>query len=505
MNLNLSSHLNHGGGIIIVGIIFFLISCVSKKPISKVRSKVVSKPRQVGPAYVSKKKSPPLPEPPKDVKFPVVKKKVLKNGFEVLAVEYHELPVIYLRFILEIGSMYDPSELPGLGRLVANMLREGTRKRSSEEIAEEIESLGAELEIEIDPDYVEIRVRGLKDHLKNLLEILSDMILHPIFPVKEFKKLLQRERDRLTVELSNPTYLLKRELQRALYREHPYSRMDISYETLTKVKRRDLKLFWQKNYVPSKAFLVVAGDIDLEGLWQEIEKNFAIWKEKSISLPSFSMPPLRQKREVIVVDRPGSVQSSIMIGNIALSRNDPEYIQFLVANQIIGGGASSRLFMNLREQKGYTYGAYSYIMSFKYPGIFYAWTQTQTKFTTESVVEILKEFEKMREKPAKESELKEAKAYLSGVFPIMIETPGKIATMVALRKIYNLPEDYWDTYRSMIEAVTLEDVLKVSKKYINPNSSLIVVVGKADEIKDALQKFGPLTVISPHTPNSTLP
>jgi predicted Zn-dependent peptidase len=239
----------------------------------------------------------------------------------------------------------------------------------------------------------------------------------------------------------------------------------------------------------------VVGDVTPEQVKSVAERTLGKWKKRDVKRPVYAAPPVRSAREIIVVDRPASVQSQISIANLALKRNSPDFVPLLVANQVLGGSAASRLFMDLREKRSLTYGAYSRVDESVDVGAFRGYAAVRTPVTGEAVGAFLEHFERIVKEPVPEGELDAAHRYLADSFPLQIETADRVADLLADLRVYSLPEDYWDSFRSMIRKVSVNDALAAAKAYIHPDSMVIVVVGTAAEVVPQLEKFGPVRVV----------
>ncbi len=441
---------------------------------------------------------PPPPGEPRDVRFPQVHTKALGNGMEVDVVGYHALPVLYLQLVVRSGGIHDPEGIAGLAAGVAQMLKEGTRTRSSRDIAEAVEFVGGDLSTDADQESITIRYRVLKEHAPAALDLMADLVRNPSFPDAEIRKLKRRELDRLAVSVTDPGWLATREFFRALYGPaHPYRVFDSTPASIEKIARAKLVDFHRRHVVASNAHLIAVGDVDPDAFTAEVERAFAGWtrgRAPERDLPAVS--PAKGRR-VILVDRPRSVQTQIFIGNLALRRRDDDYIALRVSNQVLGGNASARLFLDLRERRSLTYGAYSRIDELPDVSPWRASAAVRSEVTEQALDAFFENFERWRTEAASDEELGNAKTYLTGVFPILIETPANVADMVASIRELGLPRDYWDTYRSRVAGVDAPIALAAARRYVDPANMLIVLVGEAPRIESVAAHFGPVEVVSP--------
>ncbi len=441
------------------------------------------------------REAPPASGPRRDVAFPTVTRSTLPNGLELNTVEWHQLPVVYIRLVVRSGGETDPARLPGLSDLVAQMLREGTKNRSSAELAEAVEFLGADMSTSADTENVEIVFRAMRGHLDDAMRIVAEVATSPAFANAELEKLRRRELDRLALSARNPSWLVRREFYKRLYGDHPYAHVDTTVDAVRRVRRSDLQRWHRTHFVPSNAFLVVTGDVTPEEVARIGGEAFGRWSGRPVVAADRPAPPERAAREVVIVDRPGSAQSVIVTGNLAIDRKSEEWIPLEVANQILGGSAASRLFMDLRERRSLTYGAYSTVHPRIDVGPFVASTSVRTEVTDEAVGAILEHLDRIVAEPPSDTEIADAGRFLADSFPLRIDTPASIASMVEQLRVFGLPDDYFDVYRSRVLEVTPADALAAAQRSIHPDKSLIVVVGEASAFAEALRRFGAVTIV----------
>jgi predicted Zn-dependent peptidase len=440
---------------------------------------------------------PPAPGEAKDLSLPPVQIADLKNGLQVNTIVTDQLPVVYATLVIRSGGESDPAKLPGLSGLVAQMLKEGTTKRSSAEIAEEIEFLGADLWASSDEENTYVGVRALTEQFDVAMGILAEVAGKPSFSNKELEKLKKRELDRLALSEREPRYIARRTFYRQLYGKHPYGTVDTTPRAVKRVRRQDLVRWHREHFVGKNAFLVVAGDVDPGQVAEAARQMFGAWNAGKRAVPTYGDPPRPTDRSILVVDRPGSVQSVIYIGNLAIARANREWIPLVVSNQVLGGSAASRLFMDLREKRSLTYGAYSAIGEQVDIGPFVAYASVRTEVTTEAIGAFFEHLVRINQEPAEPQELLNAKRYLSDSFPLKVDTPGKLSELVVELRTFGLPDDYWDNYRQSIRKTSASEAQYVARNYIRPKESLVVIVGQAADFAQSLQQFGPVTVISP--------
>ena len=439
------------------------------------------------------KPKPPIDDRLIDFKFPGVSEKILDNGLTLLVIEHHEVPKVYYRMGIDFGQKNDPDGMEGAVELMARVLKKGTQSRTYEELAEEIDFLGGELDASSTRDFFYVHGEFLKEYADRGLDLMSDVVMNPVFDPREVEKERSKMLADIENEKSSPSFLANRRLNKVLYSPHPYSKAK-SPESIRNITREALLDLHRSNFVPSKTVLVVAGDITVEEALRKVRKYFGAWRSEVFKTQKFPLPEARTRRVVYLVDRPGSEQSNIVMGNLLFSRKSPEYEKVLVMNKILGGGASGRLFLYLREEKGYTYGAYSSLHTYKDTGGWVASAEVRTSVTDSALDAFFEQFDRIKAEAVPDEDLKNAKRYLIGVFPLQNETPASIAMLALQQKLYDLPENYWENYLKEIDAVTAEDVQTMARKYVDQDVMAVVVVGDVKKIKGRLTRFGPIEV-----------
>jgi len=430
------------------------------------------------------------------VKLPKATEFKLDNGLTVLVMEDHKLPLVTMRLIIQgAGALNDPRDLPGLAAFTATMLREGTASRTSKQIAEESDRLGATIAPSAPwaSDSVTVAMAGLSDNLADWLAVGADVLLHPVFPESELNKLKQRQKAQLQQNRSSSNFLLGERWNKAIYGDHPASVTSPTPQSIDAITPEMLKNWHAARYAPQNAILGVSGDVRPAELRTLLTKILP-WKSNTFAVAETPQTKPVQGRKIYLVDRPGAVQADVYLGNIAVRRADPDYIPMIVMNHVLGGAASSRLFINLREEHGYTYGAYSFVTARKYAGPWIGMANMRTDATAGAMTEFLKEIDRIRNQPVPESELEEHKRALVAGFALSLEDPNQLLDFAITQKLYGFPADYWDTYPAKISAVTAEQVARVANQYLQPDNLQIVAVGDAAKVKPVLDKLGPVTL-----------
>jgi zinc protease len=431
----------------------------------------------------------PPPLAPRPLNLPEQSATVLPNGLGLVVVEDKRLPLVSFRLAFRAGDANDPDDLPGLSDMMSHLLTEGTTTRTSRQIAEEVERYGATLAVGSSSDFSTVAASTLSVYADEILTLLADVTLNASFPQNEIDLARENTKQLLIQQRAQPNFLASERMSQVIFGRHPYSRLSPTPETLDAMTRDNLSRFRESTYIPNNAVLMVVGDVERDAIIERIEQLFSDWKPGTLPDQNFPAPPKRSARAIYVVDRPGSAQSNIVIANEGITRTNADYFPMLLMHTILGANASSRLFMNLREEKGYTYGAYSNVDARRLAGTFRATAEVRTPVTGASLHEFFYELNRIRDEAVTADELKNAKAYLSGVFPIRIETQdGLIDQLVSIR-MYDLPTDYLKTYRDQINAVSAEDIQRVAQKYIRPDQAAVVIVGDAEEISAQVKPY----------------
>lgn len=446
---------------------------------------------------------PPASGPARDVHLPPITRSELANGLEINTVRSDALPLVYVRLVIRDGLAASPGGMPGISRLVAKMLKEGTRTRTSAQLAEAIEYLGADLVVADDQVSVVLQIRALAEHLDTVTSLLADMATNPRWGDEELRQLKARELDRLRVEAGDASTLARREFYRAVYGDHPAAHVDLTPESIARIRRQDLVAWHREHFVPNNAYLVVVGDVSPEQVQASAERAFGRWRRRDVERPALPEIPARTEREVIIVHRPGSAQSMIAVGNLAIARGHADWVPLEVANQVLGGSAASRLFMDLRERRGLTYGANSSVDELPFVAPFRARAavgrdprQPDVDRTAAAMDAFMEHLERIVSEPAPLREVEDAQRYLSDSFPLQIDTAGRIAGLVSDLRLYGLPDDYWDTFRSQIRSVTPEQALEAARAHVHPDRALIVIVGDAEAIAQPMRRWGAVRVMA---------
>jgi zinc protease len=430
------------------------------------------------------------------VTLPHPKETTLPNGLSILVLERHNLPIVSYVLWIKSGALTDPADLPGLASFTADMLRDGTTKRSSTQIASELDDLGATFNAgaPFGANLTSIQASGLSSSADKVMELMSDMVLNPSYPAEELERFRRQERTRMVQLRSNPAFLARERFSQAVYGSFPASIQSPTNESLQKVTPEALKGFHDKYYTPGNAILAISGDVTLEQATALAKKYFGEWKGGPPPAMKTANVPAPAPAKVYLVDRPGSAQSNILAGGLSLRRSDPDYIALSVMNRVLGGGSAARLFSNLREDKGYTYGAYSRVTSDVYPGTFVANTEVRNAVTDGSLHELMYELKRLRDEKVPVAELEECKRSIVSRFALSLQNPVEIINSWLTVKYYGLPADYWDHYSDQVAKIDVDTIQRMAKKYIDLDHLQIVVVGDAKEVRAAVDKYGTVLV-----------
>ena len=421
----------------------------------------------------------------------------LPNGVRVLILEDHRFPTVSVQLHINgAGALFEPPELPGLAHVTAQMLREGTKGRTSKELAEEIERLGATIGATSAFGSTEavVSASGLSENFDAWFKLTTEVLLDPTFPAEELAALKKRLQAQLRQQRAAPSFLARERFNRVLFGNHPAAVITATPQSVDSFTPEILARWHRESYAPQNGLLAIAGDVRPSQLIPKLQQWLGHWQSSSLKpvLPANPVPA--QGRNVYLVDRPGSVQTTIALGNIAIDRRSSDYIPMVVLNHILGGGPAARLFLNLREEKGYTYGVYSDFTAVEYPGPWSAGGNMRTEVTADALTEFFSEIRRIRDEKVTEAELAAAQRAITASFALSLEQPSRILSFAVTREIYRLPDDYWESYPAKIMQVSAEGVQRVARKYLDPDKMQLVAVGDGSKIRTALEKYGPVAV-----------
>lgn len=432
------------------------------------------------------------------VKLPRPFETVLPNGINLMILEDHRFPLVTVQFDIDgAGPMYEPAGQPGLAGATARLLTDGTKTRTSKQIAEQIDSLGASLSASagFGSGSAVVGASGLSDTFEQWFALTADVLLHPSFPADELAQYQSRAKSALLQQRSQPGFLANQAMSRALYGTYPAAVVSATPESLDALTPAMLAEWHDKRFAPQNTILAISGDVHAETLIPKLRQWLAEWQRSKVPVDFPKGPPAAGKEKIFLIDRPGSVQTTLLMGNLAIERTNPDYPALVVLNEVLGAGSASRLFLNLREEKGYTYGVYSNVIARKYAGPWTAGGDLRTEVTDGAMTEFLRELNRIRDEKVPEEELDAARRSVVARFALSLESPQQLIGYAITRKAYNFPADYWDKYPAQIVAIKADDVQRVAKKYINPATMQVVAVGDASKIKTVLEKYGSVEMV----------
>ena len=450
--------------------------------------------REAGTGQSIDRSKPPVTPPLAAYHLPPVFETTLPNGLAIMLVEDHRLPLVSVRLAFRAGSKFDPGSLGGLAETTGALLKEGTKTRSSRQIAEELAAIGGGLSAGTDADSLIVAADALAEHTTDLLDLLADVARDATFPEDEVQLRKQNRKQELLAERAEAATLAEEKEMQVVFGSHPYSRMLPEPETIERIDRAVLAGFRDRLLVPNNAVLLLIGALPPRAqLMKTLEDKFGSWRRKEApAAPSAPIP--KPVRSIVLVDRPGSVQADIRIGKLAVARTSPEYLPLRVADTVLGGGTSSRMFMNIREKMGFAYDAHSELESRKDSGVISAVTEVRNEVVEPAMQALFAELRRMAAEPVPAAELTDIRNFLSGTFVIRLETQGGLAQQLVNVKMMGLPNDFLEKYVPRIQAVDPAQIQQVSAKYLAPDDASVVVVGDASKIRTQLEKFGKVTV-----------
>lgn len=425
----------------------------------------------------------PKPGPAPSININKPQSFVLKNGLKVLVVENHKLPRVSFNLTLD-NPPYAEGAKKGVSDILSSMIGNGTQSMNKDAFNEEIDFLGANINF----DASGASANGLSRYSKRILELMVDGALNPLFVQEEFEKEKAKIIEGLKSEEKSVTAIARRVENVLTYGKEHYKGEFTSEETLKNVTLDDVIVNYNTYFVPANAYLVIVGDVKFKEVKKEVERLFGSWKKATAPQLTYSDPKDVQYSQINFIDTPNAVQSEIALVNLSnLKMTDKEYFAVLLANQVLGGGGEGRLFLNLREKHGWTYGAYSSIGSGKYINKFRSGSSVRNAVTDSAVVEVFNELKRIRTELVSEEDLKNAKAKYVGNFVMQIEKPSTIAIYALNKETQGLPEDFYENYIKNINAVTAEDIKNAANKFFLTDQTRVIIVGKAADVLPGLE------------------
>jgi zinc protease len=434
--------------------------------------------------------NPPRPLPARTLAFPPYELKTLSNGLQVLVIPHHEQPSVSMRLIIKAGAAQDPADKPGVAQMVATLLDQGTATKSSEDIANLVESSGGLIGTGAGNELSFVNSGVIKDRFNELMGLMAEMVEQPAFAQGELDRQKSQAVSGMQVRYEDPDFVADVVYDRLIYGFHPYGRPPGGTpDSLAKLTRNDLVAFHRTWFVPNNALLAIVGDLSSEEMFAGAEKAFGSWARKDVPAQTQADPPPPTRR-VVVIDKPGAVQTEIRAGHITLPRTSPDWLDLELLIRVLGGEGANRLFNELRTDRGLTYGASADLQTFKFSGGFVASTNTRTEATGEALRVLVDQMWRLQREPVRQGELRGVKDYYSGSFPLTVETPGAIALQVLNQIFYGLDLKELEQLRERVDAVSVQDLQATAKKWLFPDRLSIVLVGDASKFVDQLKAQG---------------
>lgn len=434
----------------------------------------------------------PTPGPPRPYSFPPFTRTDLPNGLHVFVAPMRRLPVCALAIVVDAGADLDPDGREGLSQLTARAIAEGTAEFPGVAFTERLERIGASLSADADWDSAAFTLSVIADRLPEALALAAEVLVRPGFPNAEVERLQQERLSEILQIRSEPRGLASETFSRVVYTADSRYALPVggSEDSVRSLDRAQLVAHHRAAYVPGRTAVIIAGDVTSDGATAAVEGVLGQWVGTAEETVTRRGTAAYREQRVFVLGRPDAPQSEIRVGHVGVPRDHEDYFPLVLMNSILGGLFSSRINLNLREQHAYTYGAHSGFDWRRGAGPFAVRTAVESGVTAAAVGEILREIRRMREEPVREEELSLAREYLAGVFPVRFETSGAIAAALMQTVTYDLPADYYDSYRDRISAVTVSDVLRVARTHLDVKRITAVVVGDPAVVKEPLLRLG---------------
>jgi zinc protease len=436
--------------------------------------------------------------PERPVAWPKRTVRTLANGLQVVLAESHTFPKMSVQLFIRSGNASVAHRAPGLAEITAKVIRTGTAKRSSRQIEEDLRRMGADLSSSAGADNSAISVGGLAEFSEGILELMAGLARNASFPEEQFERERRQKMEELRVEHTTPAFLANERMRRVLFGDHRYAVIAPTENQVAAYQRVELEHFYQHHYAPANTLLIAVGDFASEQILAQVDKAFGSWSAEKPEVMISAVPPESVGRHVHLVHLPGTVQTQVLVGNLSITRRNADWYRAVLANSIYGGAFHSRLVMNIREQKGYTYSPRSGITALRQHGFFTVHAAVRNDVVAATLTEIFYEMDRMRSLPVAPTELESAQSYLSGVFSLGVATQDGVLGQLSTVYLDQLPEDYLETYREKIRALTPSDVLAAARRNFDSADAQIVIVGDRQQIAEQAALFGPVTEYDAH-------
>ena len=432
--------------------------------------------------------APPALAAEREVIWPRRTSRTLANGLHVVLVESHTIPKLVAQLVFRSGNAAGVAA--GLADISATVVRTGTQQRTSRQIEEELRRMGADLSTGAGADSSWVSIAGLSEFSRGLLEMVADLARNASFPADEFERERRQRLEEVRIERTTPGFLAGERLRKVLFGAHPYAVVSPSEAQVQGWQREQLMEFYRRHYTAGNALLLMVGDFDAARMVEEVERVFGAWPGGKPEAATPAAPPELRGRRVHFVQFPGAVQTQVLLGNRSITRKHPDWVRLSLANSIFGGAFNSRLIINIREQKGYTYSPRSTAHALRQQGYFTVHAAVRNEVTAATLTEMFYEMDRMRSLPVEAEELENAQSYLSGVFSLGLATQDGLLGQLSSVYLNELPEDYLETYRERVRALKAEDVLEAARRYFDSANAQIVVVGDAAPVREQAALFG---------------
>ncbi len=426
------------------------------------------------------KQTPPPGGPAKPFHLPQLETFSLPNGLQVTMAQFGSIPKVEVSVAVRAGSLNEPASQVWLAELTGRLIKEGTTSRSAEQIAQDAASMGGSITVAVGQDVTRIDSDVLSEFGPKIVTLLADVVMHPLLPESDVPRLKQDLQRKLSIELTQPGMLAQERFVQALYPDHPYGRFLSTEAIINSFSLDDVKKFYENNFGAARTHIYVAGKFDPAAVKKAITDAFSGWKRGPD--PLIDIPKPVGKRQLDLVDRPGSAQSTLYIGLPAIDPSNADYIPLQVMNALLGGSFGSRITSNIREQKGYTYSPRSQVSVRYRDGYWVEVADVTTAVTGPSIKEILYEIDRLQKAAPSAAELDGIKNYLAGVFVIRNSSRDGVINQLQFVDLHQLGDKYLDTYVQKVYAVTPQQVQEMAQKYVAPDRFTIVVVGDKEKI-----------------------
>jgi zinc protease len=433
------------------------------------------------------------------VHIPRPVKQSLPNGLRVLVLENHRAAAINVNIYVDgAGGLFDPAGQPGLANMTGQMLSKGTAKLSAQDIARATDTQGAKLSVTTSSTSASASLvaSGLSFNFDRWFPIVADVLLHPVFPADELADAKRRQLSHLQSQQVSASFLATKYLRQKLYGDTPEGIVSATPASTSAFTVEAIRDFYARHYAPQNTILIIAGDITPAKALAAVSDALNGWERSNLQVTIPSVTSETAARTVTLVDRPGSVQTNLILGRLAVDRRDPDYVPLMVANHILGAGPGGRLFMRLREEKSYTYGAYSTVDAGDYRGYVSATSEVRSSVTGGALDEFFNEFHRLGSEPVGAEELKRHEHSMVAVFALSLEMPAAVLSYVYTQEHYGFSEDYWDRYAEQLAMVSTEDVMRMGAKYFSGDHMQVVAVGDPS-IRPMIAKWGVVQEVNP--------